>query len=243
MPRLRFRASLVGLVVLGCAIGSAVAALETAAAGPAVVSVTAGRPTEYAFRLGAGTPVPAGAVTIKVENRGRLAHRFRLCARPVAIARAGTCAGPTTPTIPPGRSATLKTSLAAGTYAFLSTAPGDLARGMKGVLRVVARVTTVPAPPAAPPAATPEKLLGDPVAGARVFAANACAGCHTMAAAGAHAVICPNLDLTKPSQATVKSRVTLGAYGGGGVEMPSFALSPTELDDLAAYVYASTHAG
>lgn len=243
MTAMRPRASPAGLVVLGCAIGSAVAVLETAAAVPAVVSVTAGRPTEYAFRVGAGTPVPAGAVTIRVENRGRLAHTFRLCARPVAIASAGTCTGPTTPTIPPGRAATLKTSLAAGAYAFLSTAPGDLARGMKGVLRVVTRVSAVPAPPTAPPAPGPEKLQGDPVAGARVFAANACAGCHTMAAAGAHGVMCPNLDLTKPSQATVRSRVTLGAYGGGGVEMPSFALSPTELDDLAAFVYASTHAG
>ena len=39
--------------------------------------------------------------------------------------------------------------------------------------------------------------MGDPVAGKAVFAANGCASCHTLAAAGATGNVGPNLDQAK----------------------------------------------
>lgn len=39
----------------------------------------------------------------------------------------------------------------------------------------------------------------------------------------------------------MRSAVTYGAYGGSGVIMPEFTMSVTDLNNLAAYVYASTH--
>lgn len=71
--------------------------------------------------------------------------------------------------------------------------------------------------------------------GKEVFTTN-CAGCHTLAAAGASGQVGPNLDDRKPSDATVETKVKAG---GGG--MPSFdgQLSPEEIKAVAAYVSAN----
>ncbi|HEX5145550.1 MAG TPA: cytochrome c [Conexibacter sp.] len=76
------------------------------------------------------------------------------------------------------------------------------------------------------------------VDGARVFATAGCEGCHTLAAAGSHGNVGPNLDNLKPSFATVQHQVE---NGGGG--MPSFSgqLSPAEITAVARYV--SSNAG
>ena len=101
--------------------------------------------------------------------------------------------------------------------------------------------TTASAPTPAPAAAAgPETLKGDPVAGAAVFAASGCAGCHTLAAAGATGSVGPSLDARKPSQGVVTSVVQSGAVAGGA-QMPAFNLSATDLANIAAYVYKSTH--
>ena len=51
----------------------------------------------------------------------------------------------------------------------------------------------------------------------------------------------PNLDLLKPSQVIVRTFVMNGSTAGG-VTMPAFTnLSPTDVNNVAAYVYASTH--
>ena len=73
--------------------------------------------------------------------------------------------------------------------------------------------------------------------GKAVFKAN-CTLCHTLAAAGAHGSVGPNLDKVKPTQARVIRQVT----NGGGV-MPSFKgrLSAAKIKAVAAYV--STVAG
>jgi len=75
---------------------------------------------------------------------------------------------------------------------------------------------------------------GDPVAGKAVFTGSAgCAGCHTLADAGATGTIGPNLDETMPSSDVVIDRVT----NGRGV-MPPFkdTLTEQQIADVAAYI-------
>lgn len=79
---------------------------------------------------------------------------------------------------------------------------------------------------------------GNPQAGKAVFASAGCEGCHTLKAAGATGTVGPNLDQLKPAYARVVLQVT-----NGGQIMPAFKgrLSTTQIHDVAAFVYASTH--
>ena len=88
-----------------------------------------------------------------------------------------------------------------------------------------------------PPAPGPPVGAGDPVAGASVFVTAGCGGCHTLAEAEAAGSIGPNLDESQPPFELVVDRVTNGAGA-----MPAFSgqLSPTDIDDVAAYVVAAT---
>jgi hypothetical protein len=62
-----------------------------------------------------------------------------------------------------------------------------------------------------------------------------------MAKAGATGTQCPNLDSVKPGQSIVRFYVQNGATAGG-TTMPAFSsMSQTDLNNLAAYVYQSTH--
>ena len=78
---------------------------------------------------------------------------------------------------------------------------------------------------------------GDPANGAKLFASEGCGGCHTMAAAKSTGTVGPNLDDLKPPFDKVVSQVT-----NGGGAMPPFGdkLSAAEIQDVAAYVVAST---
>jgi len=78
---------------------------------------------------------------------------------------------------------------------------------------------------------------GDPANGAKLFASEGCGGCHTMAAAKSTGTVGPNLDDLKPAFDKVVSQVT-----NGGGAMPPFGdkLSAEEIQDVAAYVVAST---
>jgi mono/diheme cytochrome c family protein len=80
---------------------------------------------------------------------------------------------------------------------------------------------------------------GDPVAGKAVFETAGCGGCHTLKAAGSTGNVGPNLDDLKPSEDKVVEQVT---NGGGG--MPPFKgqLSAKQIQDVAAFVFTSTHA-
>ncbi len=73
---------------------------------------------------------------------------------------------------------------------------------------------------------------GAEAAGKAVFT-QSCAGCHTLADAGANGSVGPNLDDLRPSQETVAAMVR---SGGGG--MPSFGgtLEPEQIEAVAAYV-------
>jgi mono/diheme cytochrome c family protein len=86
---------------------------------------------------------------------------------------------------------------------------------------------------------TPTAAKGDPVAGKAVFASAGCGSCHTLKAAGATGNVGPNLDQLKPAYDRVVHQVEVG-----GGAMPAFkgTLSAKQIQDVAAFVVASTHA-
>ena len=95
-------------------------------------------------------------------------------------------------------------------------------------------------PKAAPTASVPAQYKnGDPVAGKTIFKTGPCAGCHTLADAGTHGTVGPNLDQTKPSLEKVIDRVTHGKS-----PMPAFGdqntLTKQQIADVAAYVVQAT---
>jgi sulfite dehydrogenase len=96
------------------------------------------------------------------------------------------------------------------------------------------------APPAGEETAPPAEggaPTGDAAAGRAVFDSAGCAGCHTLADAGASGTVGPNLDETKPPFELAVDRVTNGAGA-----MPAFAgqLSEQQIQDVAAYVVEAT---
>jgi uncharacterized cupredoxin-like copper-binding protein len=114
-------------------------AVPTALAKPArttaTVTVTAGKPAEFGFKLSTKT-VKHGAVTFSVTNGGAIPHTFKICSKATTTA-ANTCSGKSTPMITPGQKATLSFTFAkAGTYEYLCTIAGHAAGGMKGLLKV-----------------------------------------------------------------------------------------------------------
>ena len=101
----------------------------------ATVTVTAGKPSEFKFKLSA-TSVKHGAVTFKVTNGGALGHDFAICTK-ATTTPANTCASKGTAVISPGGSATFKyTFLKAGSYEYICKVAGHAAAGMKGLLKV-----------------------------------------------------------------------------------------------------------
>jgi mono/diheme cytochrome c family protein len=81
--------------------------------------------------------------------------------------------------------------------------------------------------------ATPPSQLGND--GKKIFQTE-CASCHTLAAAGSHGTIGPNLDQLKPSEAIVQHQVEVG----GGV-MPAFkgTLTAQQIAAVAKFVASS----
>jgi cytochrome c5 len=79
---------------------------------------------------------------------------------------------------------------------------------------------------------------GDPAAGKKVFGSAGCSGCHTLKAAGSTGTVGPNLDQLKPPYARIVLQVT-----NGGKIMPKFGgkLTSKQIDDVAAFVFVSTH--
>ena len=93
------------------------------------------------------------------------------------------------------------------------------------------------------------KVVGDPATGKGIFMAN-CSACHTLKAAGAKGTIGPNLDKLALPEATIVKQVTVGGsalMGAAGkkysLQMPGYkkSLSAAQIQDVAAYVYVSTH--
>jgi mono/diheme cytochrome c family protein len=90
---------------------------------------------------------------------------------------------------------------------------------------------------------------GNPAIGKQLYLAGTgpylCGACHTLKAAGSFSYAGPNLDKLKPGYAVIVKFVTSGhaptaKYSRG---MPGFApaWSTKQIDDVAAFVYTSTH--
>jgi len=79
---------------------------------------------------------------------------------------------------------------------------------------------------------------GNAAAGKVVFQTKGCGACHTLKAAGSTGAVGPNLDEAKPEYALIVDRVTNGKGA-----MPPFKgqLTETQIEDVATYVYESTH--
>jgi uncharacterized cupredoxin-like copper-binding protein len=251
-------------VFLTCSCVAVVSVLQGAVAGAApvgsrarlitVINVTAGKPSELAFTLSKKSVPAIGTVTFKVTNAGKLVHDFKVCTKPVPNAPANACVGKVTKMLKPGQSTSLTFAFTKkGSFEYLCTLPGHASAGMKGLFAVATKApppsttppatTTTPAttpPPATKPPAT-ESLIGDPVDGASVWSSSGCASCHTMRAAGASGLIGPDLDsiAAQLTQALVVTQVT-----NGGMTMPAFgsSLSSAQINDVASFVYKSTHA-
>jgi mono/diheme cytochrome c family protein len=76
--------------------------------------------------------------------------------------------------------------------------------------------------------------------GAKVFADAGCGNCHTMRAANAKGTIGPDLDQLRPNEQKVVKQVTNGGNG-----MPAFKdkLTPTEIQQVAAFVATAAGTG
>ncbi len=227
-----------------------------------VISVKAGTPSELAYTLSRSSvptwPAKASSetITFAVTNNGTRAHDFKVCTTPVKHAIANSCAGKATKLLRPGRSARLTVSFKRrGSYEYLSTLRGDAAGGMKGLVGVgVKLAASAPAPPGTTSVTTtttttspgtstnPSSLVGNANAGKPIFASAGCGSCHTLAAAGASSTVGPSLDALKPMQSVIVQYVTNGS-SASPTPMPSYAatLTPTQIDDLAAYIYLVVH--
>ncbi len=99
------------------------------------ITVTAGKPSEFGFKLSAKT-VAHGVVTFTITNGGNVPHDFKVCSKATTV-KADTCAGKGTTLIVPGSTKTLKvTFLKAGSYEYLCTVAGHAIAGRRGPIKV-----------------------------------------------------------------------------------------------------------
>ena len=241
MGRSMFRLGVVGIASAGLVAGllgygPAPAAGQQRAIDATVVSVTAGKPSEFSFTLSKSSILgwaPSMIVTFKVTNRGTISHQFKVCTAPVAIAKLNTCAGKATSLLKPGQSATLTfTCTQRATYEYLSGVPGQAAKGMKGLIGMgwgfsapkpatTTPATSKPTTPSTPATTTPPSngLTGAAAAGAALFESGGCCSCHALAQVRAAGTVTPSLNAT---------------HSGGS--FTSGPLSAQQLNDLAAYI-------
>ena len=119
------------------------------------VNVTAGKPSELAFKLSKFSNLPAGTIVFKVTDMGVAFHNFKLCTRSVTSTAANQCVGKATKILKPGQTATLIVKITKnGTYEFLCAVPGHAAAGMKGLIGIGVKVAKTPAPVASTTTAT-----------------------------------------------------------------------------------------
>ena len=220
-------------VAVACLVCAALGYEAVAAVGKpngAVVTVTAGKPSEYKFTLSKSALLPS-TVTFKVTNRGKLPHQFLICTEPTGTTTANSCFGDSTKTLKPGQSATLTVRFSKkGTFEFLSQTPGQAAKGMKGLIGIGVTLSggtpgktatpatggTTPATGGSSPTTT---ATGSGSSGAALFVSLGCSSCHSAAAAHAAGTVTP----------TINSTHTGGAFTNG-------PLTADQISALAAYV-------
>jgi plastocyanin len=194
-----------------------------------VVTVTAGKPTEYKFTLSKTALLPT-TVTFKVTNRGKLPHQFEVCTEPAGTAISNSCFGDSTKVIKPGQSTTLTVTFTKqGTFEYLSVTHGQAAKGMKGLIGIGVTLTgaapggstatsTTPAA-GGPTTTTTTAASGSGTSGAALFVSLGCSSCHS--AAAAHAA------------GTVTSSINSTHTGGS---FPNGPLTADQISALAAFV-------
>src|SRR5438045_820889 len=164
MNRLRLKVVFPALGL--CLVAGLFAALVGSASSSAVrrvtaatVIVTAGKPSEFAFKLSKLSNIPAGPVTLKVTNMGKLGHTFEICLSTSSTASANKCKGKgkTTPLLQTGKSSSLTVTMTMtkGVYEFLCTVPGHASSGMKGLLGVGVKVSAAAEATATPTSSKP----------------------------------------------------------------------------------------
>lgn len=119
------------------------AASSSTKAAVTTITVSAGKPSELAFKLSKISKIPAGTVVFKVTNAGKIAHDFVLCLVPTTSAP-NACVGNSKKTafLQPGKSAVVTVKLLkSGTYEYLCSFPGHASAGMKGLIGVGVPVT------------------------------------------------------------------------------------------------------
>src|SRR5438270_13178851 len=99
----------VGGVALVVVLALVLPALVGAATRATTVTVTAGKPSEFGFKLSTKT-VKHGAVTFKVRNGGAIPHDFKICARAKG-GRGNACTGKVAKLRSPAPAATLPYNL------------------------------------------------------------------------------------------------------------------------------------
>jgi uncharacterized cupredoxin-like copper-binding protein len=118
----RIRIGVVVVAALGVLAWALPASGQQSATRATTVTVTAGKPSEFKFRLSKAR-VPAGVVIFKVTNVGAIVHDFKI-------------AGKKTRNLAPGKSQTIRVTLKKGKRPYLCTVTGHAAAGMKGTLTV-----------------------------------------------------------------------------------------------------------
>src|SRR5713101_347420 len=131
------------LAVLLTVVGAAAGKVGThLAAKVTIVTVTAGKPSELAFKLSKFSALPAGPITFKVTNMGLGFHDFKICTTPVTSLAKNACLGKVTKLLQHGDTATLTVTLTKhGKYEYLCAVTGHAGAGMKGLLGVGVGVT------------------------------------------------------------------------------------------------------
>jgi cbb3-type cytochrome c oxidase subunit III len=119
-----------------------------------------------------------------------------------------------------------------GDYKLQTPMPADLVKGQDAI-DVAAYVASVAGQSGY---TTPGGFASLGTNGEAIFKGAGCAGCHTLAAAGATGTTGPNLDQLKPPYPIIVRQVT-----NGGVTMPPFQgrLTPAQIQAVAKYVATS----
>ena len=148
--RLLAALSLCGVAGLAAALFALPALAGSRHEAATTITVTAGKPKEASVKLSKSSLIPAGSVSFSVWNKGAATHTFRICSTPTTTVSAHVCKGKSTPAIKPGKNATLKVTLAKGSYEYQS----GMTDGLIGIA-VKAGAS------AAPPSTTPTTPVGN----------------------------------------------------------------------------------
>jgi uncharacterized cupredoxin-like copper-binding protein len=121
---LRFKIGVISLVVATGALVSALPALAAPGAAKATtIVVTAGKPSEYKFKL-SKLSAPKGVVNFKVTNVGIVPHDFKILGKKTRV-------------LSPGKAQTISVTFkTAKKYPFLCAVTGHAAAGMKGTFTI-----------------------------------------------------------------------------------------------------------